>query len=364
MRWVGSVAVYWAVGLLLAAAGFTMPVLPLPPAIIAMSADALFLGVALAYGQALLLQFNRPTEILPRAGFAIFAYVAIVTAVQRGDLQAELMLGDLAWSLLLGWAILGALPHARTPLRWALLAVMTLMTLEALIRVVAISWLISEGSGPEDYFTSNYAVFAQGTAGIIVTAFCLVAMGNVVETIVAKFRRDAEQDPLTGLLNRRGLDRAAIAFSPHKRPVSVIQCDLDHFKHINDSYGHATGDLVLQRVAELILQLVPANAAVSRFGGEEFVVLLDNMRLSDAGMLAHRLRMALGGFQWQQLGMEGQVTASFGVAQWSASDHGLANALGRADAALYLAKEGGRNQVFLESRRPFEAPPPRIVRSS
>jgi hypothetical protein len=212
--------VYWAAGLLLAAAGFTVPMLPLPPQVLGLTAEALFLGVVLAYGQALLLQFNRPTQILARSAFAILAYVAMATAIYRGDLQAELMLADLAWSVLLGWAIIVALPNARSPLRWALVAVMVVMTLEALIRVVAISWLISAGSGPEDYFTSSYATLAQGTAGIIVTAFCLIAMGNVLEAIFDGFRRDAEQDPLTGLLNRRGLDRAAARFSPARLPVT------------------------------------------------------------------------------------------------------------------------------------------------
>jgi diguanylate cyclase (GGDEF)-like protein len=238
------------------------------------------------------------------------------------------------------------------------------MTLEALVRVLAISWLVSAGSGMEDYLSSNYAAFTQGTAGIILTAFCLTALGNLVETIITRFRQDAEQDPLTGLLNRRGLERAATSFNPRHRPVSVVQCDLDHFKRINDSYGHATGDQALQMVAALIQDLAPANSAVARFGGEEFVLLLDDTTLNQAGMLAHRMRLALGGLAWKHLGIEGQVTASFGVAQWSQSDHALADALARADVALYLAKDAGRNLVFLESWRPFQPSLPRVVQSA
>lgn len=361
-RWVGKVALFWGIGLLLAAAGFTAPMLPLMPRTISLVANAIFLGVVLSYGQALLLQLGRPTYIKARVAFAVVAYVAIVVAIHRGDLRTELMLGDLAWSVLLGGAVIGAVPGARTPLRWALVAVMTVMTLEAVIRVIAISWLVMAGSGPEDYFASGYAVFTQATAGVIVTVFCLTAMANLIETVMVRFKRDAEHDPLTGLLNRRGLDRAAEKFDPRNRPVSVIQCDLDHFKRINDTYGHAAGDLVLQRVAELLLELAPPESALCRFGGEEFVLLLDDTRLNEAGMLAHRMRMALGGVSWQQLGVEGQVTASFGVAQWSESDHALADAIGRADTALYLAKEGGRNEVFLESRRPFRPAAPRMVR--
>jgi PleD family two-component response regulator len=81
-------------------------------------------------------------------------------------------------------------------------------------------------------------------------------------------------------------------------------------------------------------------------------------------MLAHRVRLAFGGGNWHLLGISDQVTASFGVAQWSRSDHALADALTRADAALYLAKGAGRNQVYLESRRPYEAPDLRVAQSA
>lgn len=364
-RWVGPVALWWGAGLLLGSLGFAMPVAPLPPLLIALIADAVFLAAALAYGQALCLQLSViRSALLPRIAAAVVAYGLIVITVFRGDLRSELMLGDIAWSILLGWAIALAVPRARRPLHWALLGVMVLMTLDAVVRVGAITWLVAAGSGPEDYFASPYAMFAQSSAGVLVTLFCLVAMGNVIETLVASFRREADQDPLTGLLNRRGIDRAAAELDPAKRPVSVIHCDLDHFKRINDSYGHAAGDDVLRRVATSIGELSPRGAFVGRFGGEEFVILLDDMRLSDAGMLAHKLRLALATLDWQSHGMAEQVTASFGVAQWSPGDHALSDALNRADAALYLAKQAGRNQVFLESRKELKAPPPRLVKSA
>ena len=363
-RWAGKLALFWAAGLFAAACGFAVPTLPLPPPVLALTANALFLFTAFAYGHALLLQLGRPTQWRGRAVVAALCYLVIASAIFRGDLQTELMLADLAWVLLLAWPLLRALPHARTAAHRALVAVIGVIALESLVRVVAIGWLVTAGSGPEAFFTSPYAAFAQATAGILVAVFGLVALGNIVQTIVDGFRRDAERDPLTGLLNRRGLDRAGAGYDPQKGAVSVIQCDLDHFKRINDTYGHAAGDQVLQRVAALILDIVPADAAVARFGGEEFVVLLGNMRLADAGMLAHRMRMALGNLAWHEIGMAEQLTASFGVAQWSPSDYALADALGRADAALYLAKAEGRNQVYLESRRPFAVPAPRVVRSA
>ncbi|RYE10854.1 MAG: GGDEF domain-containing protein [Hyphomicrobiales bacterium] len=364
-RWSGPVALWWAAGLLLSALGFAVPMLPLPPVVLALTASAVFLGAALAYGQALLLQVGQAGHALPtRAAVAAFAFAFIAIAVAQGDLRSELILADASWSVLLAWAIAMAVPKAKRPLHWVLIGVMIVMTLETVLRVMAVGWLVGPGSGPEDYFASDYAMIAQGTAGLIVTVFCLVAMGNVIETIVASFRREADQDPLTGLLNRRGIDRAAALLDPDRRPVSVIHCDLDHFKRINDGYGHAAGDEVLRGIAACIAGIVPAGGAVGRFGGEEFVILLDDMRLVEAGVLAHRLRLALANCNWQSLGIDEQLTASFGVAQWSSGDHALSDALNRADAALYLSKDGGRNQVYLESRKVDEPAALRLVRSA
>jgi diguanylate cyclase (GGDEF)-like protein len=204
----------------------------------------------------------------------------------------------------------------------------------------------------------------QGTAGFFVAALGLIALANIFHGKMEAARNESERDPLTGLLNRRGLDRIAARLDPRRTKVSVIQCDLDVFKRINDTYGHTVGDKVLQRVAELLSSALPPKAVASRFGGEEFVILVQDMGLSEAGMLAHRMRLAFGGVNWQVLGISDQVTASFGVALWSQGDHALGEALTRADGALYLAKSAGRNQVYLESRLPYDVPGPKLVRSA
>jgi two-component system, cell cycle response regulator len=157
-------------------------------------------------------------------------------------------------------------------------------------------------------------------------------------------------DPLTSLYNRRflfesfgkELQRAA----RKKGELAVLILDIDHFKKINDGYGHQQGDLVLARVAGTLLSHLRNYDIPARYGGEEFVVILPDSSLKDAMMVAERLRTAVSDMTFP-LPMNGlKVTASFGVAAYSPSGANTVDALIReADAALYVAKSGGRNRV-------------------
>jgi len=363
-RWGGASAIFWAVGLFSSAAGFSLPMTPMPVPAVAFAAEACFLLAMLAYGEALLRRFGVPTMPALRTGFAALAYAGIVLSIIAGDLRTELLLSDLASAALLAWPVGLVLRRARHALDWALLAVIGVIIAETMVRVLALSWLVTAGSGPEAFFQSDYALAMQASAGIIVSAFALTALAGIVHAALEDLRRDAERDPLTGLLNRRGLDRVAAALHRDDGDFSVVEGDLDNFKGINDTHGHGVGDLVLQRTAELFAALAPKGAIVSRFGGEEFVLLLPGLKLAEAGLVAHRLRLALAGQDWRALGLDRQLTGSFGAAQWTRGDHALGDALARADAALYLAKAAGRNQVFLESRRRFEPPAPQVLRSA
>jgi diguanylate cyclase (GGDEF)-like protein len=158
-------------------------------------------------------------------------------------------------------------------------------------------------------------------------------------------RRRAERDHLTQTLNRRGFEaRLDIAFATAKRyqrPLSLIFVDLDHFKKINDNYGHAVGDEVLRTAAQLLCEQVRDSDIVSRWGGEEFVILAPETPLAEAARLSERLREKLASFQHSDAG---QVTASFGVAEL-ASEQSEREFINHADQALYAAKAAGRNRV-------------------
>jgi diguanylate cyclase (GGDEF)-like protein len=151
---------------------------------------------------------------------------------------------------------------------------------------------------------------------------------------------------LTGLANRRcalaRLDALLQRTRIHGTALSVVMFDIDHFKLVNDGYGHATGDDVLVRVAELSQRFVRADDLVGRLGGEEFVWLLPEVRMEEAARLAERLRRAIS----DESGEGGlpRVTISVGLAARRGGDSADL-ILARADEALYAAKQAGRNQV-------------------
>lgn len=160
----------------------------------------------------------------------------------------------------------------------------------------------------------------------------------------------ARTDALTGLLNRRGFETQmafALALARRSsRPLSLITVDVDHFKRVNDTYGHEAGDEVLRRLARTLESRLRSSDVVARLGGEEFVVLLPDTDLKGAQAIAQSLVHAMAE---QQDPVVGNITVSAGVASMrSAEDNGAA-ILRRGDAALYEAKGQGRNRVCVEA---------------
>ena len=165
-----------------------------------------------------------------------------------------------------------------------------------------------------------------------------------------QIRQLATHDDLTGLLNRRAmLDRMQLEQRRSLRsgsPLLIAQLDIDHFKAVNDTHGHAAGDLVLQSFADTVRRNVRDTDVLARWGGEEFVLLLCDTPASDAVTLMERLRQAVQAMQVPvaQGGQPITVTVSIGLARHTPADP-LAGTLERADQALYAAKAGGRNRV-------------------
>lgn len=163
----------------------------------------------------------------------------------------------------------------------------------------------------------------------------------------------ANRDSLTGLYNRRAFEGMARALkrAPPSDPICLILIDLDHFKSINDRFGHATGDNVLQNSARLIVEsmrpsdvLGRGDGAVARWGGEEFLLLLPNCALPLAVQIAERLRGKLADLTDPSWPKELAVSGSFGVACW-APEAELHQCISDADQAMYRAKQAGRNRV-------------------
>lgn len=178
------------------------------------------------------------------------------------------------------------------------------------------------------------------------------------------FRREASHDPLTGLSNRRALEDAVTrCVSRHER-FAVLFVDIDHFKSINDTFGHAIGDEVLKLVSERMTRGTRQRDVCARYGGEEFVVLLVGAADDAARRVAERHRAGVEGMRMDRPGYPDKVTVSIGVAAFDpgAPDASAEAFLRRADAALYEAKRSGRNCVVMakggvaRSNRPDDSP--------
>ncbi|MEW5939445.1 MAG: diguanylate cyclase [Chloroflexota bacterium] len=157
----------------------------------------------------------------------------------------------------------------------------------------------------------------------------------------------AATDPLTGLYNRRQfINLAQEVFSHHENPlreISLVWMDLDHFKSVNDRFGHDVGDAVLVKIANLLKENIRPNDFLARFGGEEFIILLPRTSSAEALRIAERLRCLIAEMSVQAEGGTVQVTSSLGVATTSATIQNFDLLLRHGDKALYLAKQAGRN---------------------
>ncbi|WP_371825107.1 diguanylate cyclase domain-containing protein [Vreelandella aquamarina] len=171
-------------------------------------------------------------------------------------------------------------------------------------------------------------------------------------------RWEAEHDPLTGLLNRRGFDRrleeAFADFQKTSTPSALLLFDLDHFKPINDEGGHALGDEMLRRIAQIVAWEVRRSDHVARQGGDEFGVLLPSCTLSQAERIAESLRQAVSEVSVTHEGKEYTVTLSIGVTTFDENDETVEMALSRADAASYEAKGQGRDGVIVKLPEQFD----------
>jgi diguanylate cyclase len=168
-----------------------------------------------------------------------------------------------------------------------------------------------------------------------------------------QYRREAQIDPLTGLYNRRAMDSHMedLLATRAGDALSVVMLDIDHFKRINDTYGHALGDVVIRNVAETIRKCIRGEDFAVRFGGEEFLVLLPNTPLDGASKVAETIRSrieALRLIRKRDNFTMSPFTISLGVAT-RRHDDTQDTLVERADRALYLSKESGRNRVTIES---------------
>lgn len=163
--------------------------------------------------------------------------------------------------------------------------------------------------------------------------------------------RLAATDPLTGAFNRREFtaraDREAVRAQRYHHPLSILMFDLDHFKHLNDSYGHAAGDKALQWFVTQCCNTLRNVDIFGRWGGEEFVALLPETNADNALVIAERLREIVANNVMHFNGHEISFTVSIGLTQYRDNEISVEMPLGRADSAVYEAKKKGRNRTVV-----------------
>ena len=285
----------------------------------------------------------------PARKWALIAMVIIVSTV--GALAGAHYEGATVFNgfvygvvqLLNGWALLRA-PRPESA-RVQRLVALFYLTMGVVLPLRAAA-LALEGSGT-DYLskplTWQEPIYAFGFLFVIVTNLGFLLMCKM--RAEAEVRLQAMTDDMTGLANRRSLEQAldhALATAQRsQRPFAVVMVDLDHFKQINDRFGHSTGDAALADFAERLRAGLRAQDLPFRYGGEEFCVLLPEADSGGAAILAERLRAHVS-----QAASDGRhaTSASFGVAAWQSGDS-ADTLMGRADQALYRAKAAGRDRV-------------------
>ena len=287
-------------------------------------------------------------------GVPAVVLVAFAFLSGPGYLTARLWLIYASATLLLGLPAILAWPKANGQLVRVML-ILVLVT--ASQYVVRMGLLIGEGWTPDvatfgDTMLANVTRFLTSIGAMCVATVLLMLYAM---DIVRGLTRNAEIDPLTELLNRRGLDAAVAGpdgIDRRNGVNAVIIADIDQFKLVNDTYGHAAGDEAIRSFARLLRENVRGSDIVARLGGEEFVVVLPGATLEMARLAAEGVRTALAAQPMPVIGGKA-ITSSFGVAAWPPGVP-LVDALGSADEALYKAKSGGRDRVVT-------APPIRAV---
>ena len=340
-------ALAWGLGLGFCAAGFTTSVTLSPAHLAALVSDFLFVAGFYFYAEAFLTHFSLPRYRRERLAFAsIYLIMNVYVVLKLESLHLELLLNDVATSCLLGFALVRVMNHATSLADRAVVLTGSVVVIDSLIRVLFFVYFANSSDRLEDFGQSSYAQAMQVTTSVIGVLYVLSIAGALGDRVIRALRDAAERDPLTGLLNRRGFDQAmASAGRGGKLTGSVIICDIDHFKRVNDEFGHAAGDRVIETLAETLQRWLPPSSVSSRFGGEEFVAFVPHATLAEAGILAQGLRARFAAQDWRFANIDRQITASFGVAVIVDGEDSVRSAIKRADRALYDAKAAGRNKV-------------------
>ena len=318
-----------------------------------------FFLLALTLIAAGLRRHYRPDSGLRGIG-AIFLFSILSHPTVIYDLPRDSLLHAFAYqgSSALMAAIAAAAPLASRqmrPIDRAVGLVLALCAAQFLFKA-GLANAITTGQSVHTYIVSAYAYLSQTIGAVLSLLLGLSLLGLVIVEVMTKAAAAAQIDALSGALTRKGfLDRGAdlLKAAIPSAPCCFIMADLDHFKSVNDRFGHAAGDEVIQAFGGLLTELTSGNGICGRLGGEEFAVLLTRCDEGKARLFMQALMSAMAGRAFRLLPVENRVTASYGAVVCH-GDGNLDDMMRMADTALYAAKRAGRDRCQFHTA---ESPP-------
>ena len=343
---------YWAVGNLVIGLGMVLVLIQLDaPKVIFLPSMALIGGGLSLYINGIQAFIGRkPDHRIPIIVFGLLALIDAYFMLIRHDMLLAIVLSALIFSAIYFYS--ARLTFSRDEgvvgnLFWIVSSLYLLMALLMLGRAVYASQASAEvfesfATWPINAYTFMLGAVSQFFISSLFVLMLSYKLNQSLESI-------ATIDGLTSILNRRGLEDAALKMQDMCKRINlsmtVILIDIDHFKKVNDKYGHLTGDDVLRHIAKVVAGILRSSDVFGRYGGEEFCAFLPNTTESDAIGLAERIR---AGVEASPLKLDRgaiKTTISIGVADSVRAGYDFKGLVAAADGALYSAKNGGRNQV-------------------
>ena len=283
--------------------------------------------------------------------FCLFAQVtsfSFFTYLQP-NLEARLLLADIIFTVLLTLCLRALLKNAERPLKLLLFTTASPFLLTLLASIVRFCMTLS-GHMPMDLLQGGLVFSLQSIFGDMILLGTTLGFTTIaIRKVSLQLEREALTDPLTGVFNRRATEKIAAKILDRAQrngtSGAIFLLDLDHFKEVNDSFGHAAGDVTLLRFSDLVQSQLRGADVFARHGGEEFVAIIQDCDPGYAYTVAERIRVETAEhvFTWE--GATFSLTVSIGVAIFPHDANDWSSLLERADEYLYHAKQDGRNLV-------------------
>lgn len=303
---------------------------------------------------------NRPALIGIYAVSALVLALAVGITAQVGPRLIIVNSGYGAMFILCLGTLLMA--RRRDIVDYAMIAIVALQAIDFLVRP-NLTLMFEQSIPAAEYRDSIYYSLIGLVLGVKSVLVAMVLIGATISEWTRSLREASEVDPLTGLHNRAAFEDVMRTVLPKAnaegRPFSLVVADIDHFKQVNDIWGHQAGDKAIASFGGLLNTMVRNCDTAGRVGGEEFCIAVWNCPNEPAERLAERIRQSFAQVAHDGLNDDIRLTASFGVAT-AQSDENYERLFARADAALYEAKSKGRNRVENAERDAVEEPAPAV----